>query len=397
MQTTLRKRGDLAAQVVTEIPRGLLDAQPRSAVAPIQIWAAIGGVILAFQLYVWARWITGPYFVRVPPGPSEPPAFMKIILTTWTAVIALGLPVAMYYFWIKPWLRERRITTDGMLMMSMGLMFFQDPLLNYFNTWSTYNTWMFNRGSWVQDIPGWVSRGKPGAMMAEPLLMNAPGYSFGVLLCTMLGCWVMRRAKARWPNIGVLGLLGVVFAFTIFFDFVIEGLFLMPMGLFTYPGAIRSLCIFPNTYYQWPIYEGFMWGGVQAGLCSLRYFTDDRGRTFVERGSERIRGSFAREQTTRFLAIFAACSLFFLVLYNLPAQWFALHAEPWPEDLQKRSYFTMGICGEGTGRLCPHPSLPIDLGERSAYVNGGHQLVIPEGTELPKIIPYERGTVDDAK
>ena len=121
-------------------------------------------------------------------------------------------------------------------------------------------------------------------MMAEPLLMNAPGYSFGVLLCTMLGCWVMRKAKQRWPNISTLGLIGVVIVWTFFFDFVIEGLFLMPMGLFTYPGAIQSLSINAGTYYQWPIYEGLMWGGVQAGLCCLRYFTDDRGRTFVERG-----------------------------------------------------------------------------------------------------------------
>ena len=75
----------------------------------------------------------------------------------------------------------------------------------------------------------------------------------------------------------------VVWAF--FFDLVIEGLFLMPMGLFTYPGAIQSLSINAGTYYQWPVYEGLMWGGVQAGLCCLRYFTDDRGRTVVERDS----------------------------------------------------------------------------------------------------------------
>ena len=62
----------------------------------------------------------------------------------------------------------------------MGLMFFQDPLLNYFNTWCTYNTWMFNRGSWV------VGRRRVGlarasrvAMMAEPLLTNAPGLHVG--------------------------------------------------------------------------------------------------------------------------------------------------------------------------------------------------------------------------
>ncbi|RDI56107.1 spirocyclase AveC family protein [Nocardia mexicana] len=369
---------------------GPLGSQVRSTITPVRVWAVVGGAILAFQLYVWIRWVTGPHFERVPAGPSDPPTLMKAILLTWTAVILVGLPVGIYYFIVRPWRRERRITLDGMLLVACGLLFFQDPLLNYFNTWSTYNTWMWNRGSWVLDIPGWRSFGEPGAMMAEPLLMNAPGYSYGVLLCTILGCWVMRRAKAKWPNISNAGLIGVLIVWTFFFDFVIEGLFLMPMGLFTYPGAIQSLSINAGTYYQWPLYEGLMWGGVQAGLCSLRYFTDDRGRTFVERGLERIQGGFVRQQFTRFLAIFAACSVFFFVCYNLPAQWFAMHADPWPEDIQKRSYFDMGICGEGTGRLCPDPVLPIP-GNDTGYINPEGRLILPEGVELPKPVPFDRG------
>ncbi|MBH0779723.1 spirocyclase AveC family protein [Nocardia bovistercoris] len=367
-----------------------LGAQVKSPSKPVLVWAVIGAVILAFQAYVWIRWATGPHFERVPTGPSDPPTWMKTILITWTTVILAGWPIGVYFFIVRPWRRERRITTDGMLLVACGLLFFQDPLLNYFNTWSTYNTWMFNRGSWVAEIPGWRSYSEPGAMMAEPLLMNAAGYSYGVLLCTILGCWIMRLAKRKWPNINNYGLIGVLIVWTFFFDLVIEGLFLMPMGLFTYPGAIQSLSINAGTYYQWPIYEGLMWGGVQAGLCALRYFTDDRGRTFVERGSEHIKGGFVKQQTTRFLAIFAACSVFFFVFYNLPAQWFAMNADPWPEDIQKRSYFDMGICGEGTGRLCPHPVLPIP-GKDTGYVDPDGKFVLPEGEELPKIVPFERG------
>jgi Spirocyclase AveC-like len=366
-----------------------LGAQTQPKVTPVRIWAAIGGAILAFQMYVWIRWVTGPNFERVPPGPTDPPMYMKAILVTWTTVIIIGLPIAIYYFLVRPWRRERRITLDGMLLVACGLLFFQDPLLNYFNTWSTYNTWMWNRGSWVQDVPGWVSFGKPGAMMAEPFLMNAPGYSF-ILLCTMLGCWVMRKAKKRWPNISTIGLIGVVIVWTFFFDLVIEGLFLMPMGLFTYPGAIQALSINAGTYYQWPIYEGLMWGGVQAGLCCLRYFTDDRGRTFVERGLDNVRGGVVKQQIMRFLAIFAACSAFFFVMYNIPAQWFAMHQDPWPEDLLKRSYFLMGICGDGTDRPCPDPSLPMPL-TNSGYIDNDGRLVLPDGVELPKLVPVERG------
>jgi len=385
MQSALRQR-----TAIQQVDPESLHVQPRASFSPVQAWAFAGGAVLAVQLYVWIKWVTGPYFVRVPAGPSDPPTWMKTILVIWTGVIMLGLPVALYYVVIRPWRRERRITTDAMLLGAFGLAFFQDPLLNYLNTWCTYNTWMFNRGSWVMDVPGWVSWNKPGAMMAEPLLMNAPGYAWGVLLCTMLGCWVMRRAKSRWPSLGVAGLLGVLVVFTFFFDIVMEGLFLMPMGLFTYPGAIRSLSLFPGTYHQYPIYEGLLWGGVQAGFCSLRYFTDDRGRTFVERGLESVRGGAVKRESMRFLAIFAAVSLFFFVFYTIPAQWLAMHAGPWPEDIQKRSYFTMGICGEGTGRLCPHPSLPIDRGVTSAFIGPDGKVVVPEGTELPKIVPFDR-------
>ncbi|WP_036566438.1 spirocyclase AveC family protein [Nocardia sp. BMG51109] len=380
------------APVVTESADKVasLGAQVQSPGKPIRIWAVIGGALLALQLYVWIRWVTGPYFERVPTGPSDPPELMKTILTVYTAGIVLGLPIGLWWFIVRPWRRERRITLDGMLLVSCGLMFFQDPLLNYLNTWCTYNTWMWNRGSWSPHIPGWVSPDEPGRQVAEPLLMNAPGYAYGVLLCTIFGCFVMRRVKARWPGISNLGLVGVVAVWAFLFDLVMEGLVLMPMGLYSFPGSIRSVSLNAGTYYQWPVYEGLMWGGVQAGLCCLRYFTDDRGRTVVERGLDRIRGGFVRQQFTRFLAIFAACSALFFVFYNVPAQWFGMHADPWPEDVQKRSYFTAGTCGDGTDKPCPDPALPIPTRD-SGYIDTDGRLVLPEGVEPPKTVPFDRG------
>ncbi|OBY29537.1 hypothetical protein ACT18_22515 [Mycolicibacter kumamotonensis] len=356
----------------------------------IRIWAAVGGALLALQLYVWARWITGPFFERVPSGPNDPPMYMKVPLMANAVILWVGLPVAIWWFFIRPWRRERRITLDGMLFLSMGLMFFQDPLLNYFNTWCTYNTWLFNRGSWTSHIPGWASPEEPGRQVAEPLLTNAPGYAWGVLMITIAGCWIMRKIKARWPGISNLRLIAVTYAISFVFDFVMEGLVLLPIGLYTYPGAIRSVSINADTYYQWPVYEGLMWGAVQAALCCLRYFTDDRGRTLVERGLDGIRGGFARQQFTRFLAIFAGVSACFFVFYMGPVQWIAMHADPWPEDHQKRSYFTGGICGEGTDKPCPHPALPMPS-NRSGYINVDGQLVMPEGVGVPPIVPFERG------
>jgi hypothetical protein len=133
-----------------------------------------------------------------------------------------------------------------------------------------------------------------------------------------------------------------------------------------------------------------MWGGVMTALSCLRFFTDDRGRTVVERGLDQVKGGFAKQQTVRFLAVFAAVSACFFFFYNVPAQWFGMHADPWPEDHQKRSYFNGGICGDGTDVPCPDPVLPIPT-KHSGFINVEGELVLPDGAALPKTVPFEPG------
>ena len=377
-----------SAPPVTEPPNAA-DGQARPT-GRVALWAVVGGAVLLLQLYVWIRWVTGPYFERVPAGPSDPPTYMKVVLTANMLLMWVLVPFGLWWFIVRPWRRERRITLDGMLAASMGLMFFQDPLLNYFNTWCTYNAWLFNVGSWSSSIPGWTSPEEPGHQVPEPILTNAPGYTFGVLLLTIAGCWVMRRIKARWPGIGNLRLIGVTYLIAILFDFVMEACVILPAGMYAYPGAVRSLSVNAGTYYQWPIYEGFMWGGVQAALCCLRYFTDEHGRTVVERGLDRVRGGFARQQFTRFLAIFGGVSACFFVFYNVPAQFVGLHADPWPDDVQKRSYFSGPVCGEGSDRPCPDPALPMPT-KHSGHIDKNGELVLPPGAEVPGTVPFERG------
>jgi hypothetical protein len=358
--------------------------------SPVKLWALVGAGVLGLELYVWIRWISGPYFTRVASGPTDPPTYMKVFLTTQSVVVCVGLPVAIWLLLIRPWVRERRITLNGMLMVSLGLMFFQDPLLNYLNTWCTYNAWLFNYGSWAPHIPGWVSPQSPGHQVAEPILTNAPGYSWGVLLCTLLLVATMRQIKARWPHLTAFRIVLLTYLMAIVFDFIMEGCIILPIGLYSYPGAIRALSINAGHYYQWPIYEGLMWGAVETGIASLKFFTDDRGRTFVERGLDDIRGGFAKQQFVRFLAIFAAVSACFFVFYNVPAQWIAMHADPWPKDVLKRSYFTQPVCPAGSDRACPSPSLPIPT-NRSGYVNTKGQLVMPDHASVPATVPFATG------
>jgi hypothetical protein len=49
-----------------------------------------------------------------------------------------------------------------------------------------------------------------------------------------------------------------------------------------------------------------------------------------------------------------------------------------------------GICGDGTDRLCPDPALPVD-NNKSGYINRDGHLVLPEGTQLPQVVPFQQG------
>ena len=47
------------------------------------------------------------------------------------------------------------------------------------------------------------------------------------------------------------------------------------------------------------------------------------------------------------------------VCYNLPMGLVSMHADPWPKDVLKRSYFTNGMCGPGTTYACAGPDVPL--------------------------------------
>ncbi|MGH9034188.1 MAG: spirocyclase AveC family protein, partial [Acidimicrobiia bacterium] len=189
---------------------------------PVKVWAVLGALILAFQFYVWGKWITGPYFERVPSGPTEMPHAMKVFQNVYTALGIVAMLAFFYWLLIRPWRRERRVTTDGLLALMWFFLYFQDPIMNYFAHKFTYNSYLLNFGSWTKDIPGWGAPAAPGAMLPEPFLWTAPIYVYALFGLTITANWVMRRTKARFPNIGTFGLIGVCFAFLATLDLILE-------------------------------------------------------------------------------------------------------------------------------------------------------------------------------
>jgi hypothetical protein len=202
-------------------PTAAAQARP---VVPVKWWAGLGGLILAFEIYVLVRWITGPFFTTVPGGATPLPTFMKIGLIV---MQVLSIPVALlviYRVVVRPWRRDHHLGIDGLLVIAFSTMWFQDPLSAYAGHWFTYNTHLLNFGSWVSSVPGWMSFSRPGQMIAEPILLIPGVYVWVFLLTTLLGCRIMRATKARWPSVGPLGLAGACFVSMMAFDVVFEGI-----------------------------------------------------------------------------------------------------------------------------------------------------------------------------
>jgi Spirocyclase AveC-like len=368
--------------------RPVVPADERRQTQPIVWWALIGFLCLAFEAYVMIRWVSGPYFKRVPSGPSVPPTWMKAVLIGWQAV---GIPVALgliYWFLMRPLRRDRRISIDGLLCLSFFLVAWQDPLSSYFNHWYTYNSYLVNMGSWVKEIPGWMSYSAPGRMDVEPIIWTPFMYVYLFFAASVFGCWLMRRASERWPRMGNLELLGIAMVAGMIVDVIAEGLLIMPAGIYTYAGG--HLAIFPHAYHKFPLTEPLTVGSIFAGLAGLRFFVDDKGHTMVERGVEKLKLSRASKDLLRFGAIFGMCNVLVMCCYNIPNGILGAHSTAWPADIQQRSYLTDYLCGQGTDRACPGPSVPLTRGNGSAYLNRDGKLVFPPGAKAPRPLPFKK-------
>src|SRR3546814_3879114 len=101
--------------------------------APVKIFAFFGAVILSVFAVTVFRWVTSPYFAPSPVG-TDPIPTSLLNLIRFTEVFCVGLIVVfLWILLIKPWIRDRKMPWDGMLMLALLTMWIQDPMCNYFN------------------------------------------------------------------------------------------------------------------------------------------------------------------------------------------------------------------------------------------------------------------------
>lgn len=345
---------------------------------PVKVWAGLGAVLVTFELYLLAKWVSGPYFETVPSGPSVPPAWMKVAINTAQVLMPLLMLLFFYVLLVRPWWRSRQLTSDGLMCVGLLVVSVYDPVSNYLQNWLTYNSYFVNFGSVVKGIPGWLAPAEPGAMAALPILFVPPAYVVALFGAAMLGCQVMGRLRSHWPAMSAMKLMMLCFGFFLVFDVVLEGFFFMRLGFYMETG----FSINAGRYYQLPVSNILLVSVLFTAVASIRFFKNDRGQTLFERGAERVVNP-GRRNLLRLVAIVGGMQATLFLTYHIPQTlWQGAHAGPWPASVQSRSYLTNHLCGPGTDRACPGPTVPA-AGPEAPYLDTSGKLVVPPGTKLP--------------
>ena len=333
----------------------------RSKSSVVKFWASIGTFFFLFEMYVWIKWITGPYFKPTDPGPDPISATQYNILVAVQVICTIAFIVCIWYWVARPWIREKQFTTNGMIAICMTMICFYDPSMNYSSTTLLYNSYLVNYGSWTAGSwPGWTSPN--GNLLPEPFFITPTGYLVAVYSQIVLVLWLLRKYNARHSQLSILSLIGIIIAGLTMSDTLAEVAFIKVGGVYTYPGGIRELTVFAGDWFQFPLTEGFTFGGLGLGATAiLQYFKNDKGQTFVEGGLESLRIKPVGKQWIKFLAIFGFVHSTFAVFYMMPNMWLSTHSDPYPMPPGGRpSYFINNMCVYGRdANECPGPGVSI--------------------------------------
>lgn len=313
-------------------------------------------------------------------GADAVPGSMLLAVRLHEAVFLAGALFAVYWVIVRPWRRDRRLGFDGMLLVALLVAWlFQDPLYNYQKVVFTYNAAFVNLGCPQCYLPGWLSFGR---QLPEPLIWVGSWYIGFAVFVVILCCTLMRWFQTRWPRFGKLGPVLFLIAFGSAFDTVCE-LIWMRFGLYTWASAPKTGTLFFGRYYQLPLVELFLAGLWYAVPACLRYFKNDKGESWAERGISNVKVPEKQRTALRLLAVIGMVNLGFFLIYNIPFILISPHLDRIPKDIYTRSYLMDGFCGPGTEHACYDPRVPISTGKDSGFIT-------PEGTFIaPKGLPVQ--------
>jgi hypothetical protein len=110
------------ARVEESRPRAAASAPRLARVVPVKWCAALGAAFIVVQAGVLVAWVAGPWFHHVSPGPTPVPGNMKAAMTAFRVILPTAGLSVVYLFVVPPCRREKRLSTDGLLVVAFGFL-----------------------------------------------------------------------------------------------------------------------------------------------------------------------------------------------------------------------------------------------------------------------------------
>lgn len=315
--------------------------------SPPIIWLArLGAVFLVFQVYVYLRWILSDRFVSTPSGPDAVPGSTMAWIRIWEIGCVLAGVVLVAWI-VRKTRRDNEFPAVGVFVVAWLLAAWQDVGVNATRPVFAYNSGFLNMGTWGEFIPGWVQK---GAENPQPIIYFLASYIVLTPLAIMGIDTLIARLRDAAPRLNKAGVMAVMLVLFVVLDILLEQFF-HRIKLWTYLRVDAEWSIFPGTMYQFPLYEGVVFGGVVSVLSIAIYcFRDKNGRMISDIGVDTIRNKRA-VPFVRILALTAVFNLIMMVFmlgFNLVNQ----HADMQPAE-GIPSYLHHEMCGVGANPSCP--------------------------------------------
>lgn len=284
-------------------------------------WAILGAAWIIFIIYGVVRWIISGKVGPVPiQGPDHYATWRLVGLRALEISSVLFVVLMVRQYVVRPWRRERRLGIEGMLMIGGTLGFFIDPVINIFHYTFAWNQYAVNIGTWAPIFPG---RSNEVGPYAEGLLWAFPQYIMMSAGAALAGYWIVTRLRRRFPGIGLVPALAVVFLAHFVGDLIIENIFLV-FQVYAFPRTFSALTLFPGQLNQFPLYESVFVGAqaVPLTLLMLSARESDDGLSFVERGAENFSARY--QIYVRCGALIGFTMVVYAFGYFLPWSWMSI-------------------------------------------------------------------------
>jgi hypothetical protein len=225
-----------------------------------------------------------------------------------------------------------------------------DPMANFAQPLFFYSSDWVNLNSWCGNVP---FRLNPSCgAVPQPVLFDLFLYPFCMLAIMILVNAIMRAAQRRWSAITPAKLVLLAFLCTAAIGMGMQ-VFAIFFHLWAFPSLPMSL-FGENVRYS--VADIFGFTGFFTSMAALRFFKDDRGRSFVERGLDYLAPRIRTTVAT--LAMIGYASTFY-VLFSLPDVWAGAYSNHFAENTP--AHVVNGVCDthEITGTAYgPCPGMP---------------------------------------